>query len=1159
MFQLLTGWFSTPTAMLAASQTSGPAPLGITFDVFRSGSGITSPPNNGSGSPSPVAFNYSWHFGDDDTATWTHTGDPKNRDTGCQSAHVYETPGTYIVNLRVTRDNGSTETYRQTITVTDPDVVYAGATFHADFTLGNDTTGDGSIGNPWKTSDKLFDIVFASNGPRRGLLKRGETFTSTTTKSYTSALVGPFHIGPYGSGANPIISKSTANEIIVLGNGMTAGARFVDVDVSLGGTGSGFRPGSYCLYLRCDAASPDAGYTSSSSHLEKVGTIIQDCNISGQTDKGIYLNWVYQSAILGCSFSIPDAGSGTNHGLRIYPSHCSIKQNLFSGGSTSGSLMKVIGYVAADPDHTTDAVEYTVISDNIADGSHPTTLAEYFTFRPSNDAVAEEIVNCVWERNYLVSASTTPQSQRMMIGSARWSYFLNNRFNGSGDSGTDGIRLQRTGIEAVPQGCEILHNSFYSSGTMDPVNIAGTGADQCIDILVKNNYAMTASGTLVIALDQGSGTVDVGNTRATTGFTNPATNDWTPIAALYDTVTILLGALRDFDRVPRGDVGDTTEPGSSCNEVLNIEWDYLTEDNPPGESTPLSSLLGVNPGKLRFTNSPMFKDRMKQCGHTGTGALVPWLARDSVTFGTNATSVAAMTDATGYPDVDLPFDAGGGEGPAILETRMMVYDDGDYEAGIYYVYWDGTATLGVTGDATASLTATGQTFTVTTPSTTGIALRILTTSGTRVTNIRVVHEDHIGDYLTDPFHPDYLSQLGAIAKTGLPLLLRTFELSRTNGSRDGATNAPDIVLWSARTTTGWASQATSNGVAWEHIFQLINALDAYGWISVHHQADADYQTQLATLARSTLETPVNVVIQWSNEASFNGAFDQCTFTRTQGAAAGFTGTAAEQGNKYYCKVSAAFFDRWFTAWGDDSDRVHTALDTQASSVTVTTRLFEYYEETTIDSVSVNPNGTRVDLMSFAPYTGLHNTTGARFGEDLFDGDVPGVTLATATYGQGIAALKNFYMDFSIDNIEAQVAEIAIWSAEDSMPHTGVQPALYEFGMNITSDVAGDQSDATLTAYLTGLSVYQGMYDLVRDHLDEVEAALGTGPMCWFTFSGTPSGADLYGAKWSIFQDDVDAPKYLALIDYAAGVRRNFGSTRTVFRHPLVRWSIRRLH
>ena len=669
---------ATPNVTIA-SQTSGPAPLPVTYDVTRDAT-ITPPANNGSGSPAWETAIVSVNYGDGAAGTWTHTGLSKNTDRNIQGGHVYESVGTYTLSVDVIYSDGSTFTGEQTITVTDPEVVYAGVTFYADHTLGNDTTGDGSIGNPWKTSDKLFDIVFASNGPRRGLLKKGETFVALANKSYTTALVGPFHIGAYGSGANPIISKSSANEVLALGNGMTAGARIVDVDLSLAGTAAGWRTGSNCLFLRCDVADPESAWTTSSAHLEKQYTIIQECDITGQTDKGIYWQWGYRSAILGCHVTTPDAGTGTNHCIRAYLSHSSIKHNLFSGGSTGGSLLKFVGWddVGLGGGHSTEAAEYTIIADNIADGSHPLTLAQYFTFRPSNTSSVERIINCVWERNYLKSAATTG-SQQMMDGSCEYCTFRNNRLDGSAESGTTGIRLSREGAEPIPVGNMILHNSFFHTGTMNPVSIfnttpgllntgfgsdtgwqhgvtwviaagvatktagdtdpifqsstqtspdlivghsytvtftitawtAGTLTASCgtangtprgsaatfvetivcagnttfsltpssdfagaidnatcvaqnnpIDTVVKNNHAMTASGTSLITTDQGTGTIDVGNTRSTVGFTDPANNDWTPTATILETVTTLAEARDDFVGTVRGAVGAACDSGS---------------------------------------------------------------------------------------------------------------------------------------------------------------------------------------------------------------------------------------------------------------------------------------------------------------------------------------------------------------------------------------------------------------------------------------------------------------------------------------------------------------------------------------------------------------------------------------------------------------------
>lgn len=87
----------SPTAVLVASTTSGPAPLAITFD--------------GGGSSAlelATIVDWSWSFGDGSTAS------------GVAVSHVYSAPGSYRVALTVTDSRGYAHLTATTITVTAP-------------------------------------------------------------------------------------------------------------------------------------------------------------------------------------------------------------------------------------------------------------------------------------------------------------------------------------------------------------------------------------------------------------------------------------------------------------------------------------------------------------------------------------------------------------------------------------------------------------------------------------------------------------------------------------------------------------------------------------------------------------------------------------------------------------------------------------------------------------------------------------------------------------------------------------------------------------------------------------------------------------------------------------------------------------------------------
>ena len=108
---------------LAPARTSGVAPLAVFFDASGTTDvGVTARPFHD--------LEYTWDFGDPTAGTWAYGAQPgvssKNSATGPVAAHVFEKPGTYTVTLTAF-DGTNTVTTSKTITVDDPDVVFAGS------------------------------------------------------------------------------------------------------------------------------------------------------------------------------------------------------------------------------------------------------------------------------------------------------------------------------------------------------------------------------------------------------------------------------------------------------------------------------------------------------------------------------------------------------------------------------------------------------------------------------------------------------------------------------------------------------------------------------------------------------------------------------------------------------------------------------------------------------------------------------------------------------------------------------------------------------------------------------------------------------------------------------------------------------------------------
>ena len=179
---------------LAPSRITGVAPLAVFFDA----SGTTGLDGNDF-----LSANFSWDFDDAGAGLWQTTGKSRNQATGFLVAHVFETAGTYVVNVRVRDRAGRLGPVGSvTITVSDPQNVYAGVASRCVSRTGVFTeapTGCDTITST-DLAAQLSWLNAAAN--RRLLLRRGETWPGVTL-----ALTGdgPNTLGAFGPGARPIL------------------------------------------------------------------------------------------------------------------------------------------------------------------------------------------------------------------------------------------------------------------------------------------------------------------------------------------------------------------------------------------------------------------------------------------------------------------------------------------------------------------------------------------------------------------------------------------------------------------------------------------------------------------------------------------------------------------------------------------------------------------------------------------------------------------------------------------------------------------------------------------------------------------------------------------------------------------------------------------
>ncbi|OFZ29333.1 MAG: hypothetical protein A2622_07920 [Bdellovibrionales bacterium RIFCSPHIGHO2_01_FULL_40_29] len=304
------------TPQIVATRISGPAPLAVLFNA----SGST----DSSGSDSFNNLTYSFDAGDNNSATYTVSGQLKRRHSGGPLfAYVYETPSTtpYTVKVRVQNSAGQWSEAQIQITVTNPDTVFSGSNTVC---VGNPipTAGAGGCPSGALVRTSLLDGNSYSN--KRVLLKRGESFGSLSIDNVATDVI----VGAFGTGTAPIVSSLS----IGAGAGGSTPAHPTRVAVSdliVNGDYSGPVSGSDVLVMRLQHNASgnsffDFGATSTSywrsnppggwsaSHFPEPRRLFYfENNISASGAYGALLD----SALVGNTFT---AQAPAQHAVRIW-------------------------------------------------------------------------------------------------------------------------------------------------------------------------------------------------------------------------------------------------------------------------------------------------------------------------------------------------------------------------------------------------------------------------------------------------------------------------------------------------------------------------------------------------------------------------------------------------------------------------------------------------------------------------------------------------------------------------------------------------------------------------------------------------------------------------------------------------------------------------
>jgi hypothetical protein len=534
--------------MTTATRTSGVAPLAVFFDAVD---GTTPSWQSGVVQPSGgryASLHYEWDFGDTASGTWTTTGKSRNLATGYTAAHVFESPGTYVVALKVTDPTtSSVSTYQQTITVS----AFSGTTYYVDATGGNDSNDGLSTTSAWRTVAKAFASGVRSNS--RVLFKRGESFTSTGSTVVTAA--GPGILGAYGTGDKPVINVTGATGGIEV---FAADWRLMDLEIRGNGDATGSavqtdRRRDDNLWLRVTFRNLRVAmswyYSADTARDPNRGTCICEC-----VARGIGLNGMFiggrQMAVLGTDIT----GITQSHVLRIWQMYKGVVSNciLRDPGATRHSLK-----LHSEPDAYIPGVgalltQYVTVNDNVIRGT-----GWAVTVGPQNNSTDERVSHVVFERNLCESYADKGVD---VVATARHLTIRNNVFLGTASAPDyQAVLIATRGIEPSPQFVDVYNNTVYRADGGSEVSVVEMDSTPS-DVNVRNN--------LVSAPQVGSTTAVQGTcprlvvshnlVTDTPGFQNAAGGDFrlASTSAAVNAGTPLAEVFEDMDRRLRSGAPD---------------------------------------------------------------------------------------------------------------------------------------------------------------------------------------------------------------------------------------------------------------------------------------------------------------------------------------------------------------------------------------------------------------------------------------------------------------------------------------------------------------------------------------------------------------------------------------------------------------------------
>jgi len=496
-------WTSTRPAVIdvviEASVSSGVAPLVVFFDASGSTAVVSARPFH--------ELSFAWDFDDPAAGTWATSGRNKNLALGPVAAHVFDTPGSYTVQLRVSAPDGFIGVAEVAVQVDDPELVFAGASTIC-VSQASDFTAC-PVGAQQVVGD--FDVVSAylASG-RRILLRRGETFSCDSTMVLN--LPGPGLIGAFGSGERPRIESDVAVFRLSGSSPQLEDWRIMDLELASTGSAQGiFSEGThqrvllYRLWIHDFSAGVlfDSGKTDWYGHPLYDVAAIAECSIHDTTSAWCAYVAARRLVVLGNDMH----DSAISHVLRVtWTDRAVISDNHLADAGFQRHVLKMHAPChwstnGSDCNHPDEYTQKVVISGNRFAGEEPDWPV---AIAPRNGAQFEPIRDVIVEANHFLAGAI--RDQMMLYIDAEDVSVRNNVFSCSDLSNRVHVPvyLVQRGIGPLPRAIDVRHNSVYSGDSVD-LALVRIEAGQAEDVLVRNNLISAPNAGNVVALS-GTGT-----------------------------------------------------------------------------------------------------------------------------------------------------------------------------------------------------------------------------------------------------------------------------------------------------------------------------------------------------------------------------------------------------------------------------------------------------------------------------------------------------------------------------------------------------------------------------------------------------------------------------------------------------------------------------